>query len=84
MRGARMSCHAFAADRFRLLIRVTAYIPMYLLREHLADTALARPHGHASTPATQGSGVTARRIWLELSATHPLASLWPRLVPLLR
>jgi hypothetical protein len=28
--------------------------------------------------------VTARRIWLELSASHPSASLWPRLVPLLR
>jgi len=31
MLGDRMSCHAFAANQFRLLVHVTAYILMYLL-----------------------------------------------------
>lgn len=88
MLGDRMSCHAFAANQFRLLIHVTAYILMYLLREQLADTALARVQMDTLRlrllKVAAVVRVTARRIWLELSATHPSASLWPRLVPLLR
>ena len=85
--GDRMSCHTFAANQFRLLLHVTAYILMYLLREQLADTALAGVQMDTLRlrllKVAAVVRVTARRIWLELSASHPSAALWPRLVPLL-
>ena len=88
MLGDRMSCHAFGANQFRLLVHVTAYILMYLLREQLADTVLAKAQMDTIRlrllKVAAVVRVTARRIWLELSASHPSASLWPRLVPLLR
>ncbi len=88
MLGDRMSCHAFAANQFRLLIHVTAYILMYLLREQLAETPLAGVQMDTLRlrllKVAAVVRVTVRRIWLELSASHPSASLWPRLVPLLR
>lgn len=87
MLGDRMSCHAFAANQFRLLEHVTAYILMYLLREHLADTAVGNVQMDTLRlrllKVAAVVRVTARRVWLELSAAHPSASLWPRLVPLL-
>lgn len=88
MLGDRMSCHAFGANQFRLLVHVTAYILMYLLREQLADTALANVQMDTLRlrllKVAAVVRVTARRIWLELSASHPSAALWPRLVPLLQ
>lgn len=88
MLGDRMSCHAFGANQFRLLVHVTAYILMYLLREHLANTALANVQMDTLRlrllKVAAVVRVTARRIWLELSASHPSAALWPRLVPLLQ
>lgn len=87
MLGDRMSCHAFAANQFRLLVHVTAYILMYLLREQLVDTALANAQMDTIRlrliKVAAVVRVTARRIWLELNADHPSASLWPRLAPLL-
>lgn len=87
MLGDRMSCHAFGANQFRLLVHVTAYILMYLLREQLADTVLANVQMDTIRlrllKVAAVVRVTARRVWLELSASHPSASLWPRLVPLL-
>lgn len=86
--GDRMSCHTFTANQFRLLVHVTAYILMYLLREQLADTSLAGVQMDTLRlrllKVAAVVRVTARRIWLELSASHPSASLWPRLVPLLQ
>ena len=83
----RMSCHTFAANQFRLLVHVTAYVLMYLLREELADTSLGGVQLDTLRlrllKVAAVVRVTARRIWLELSASHPSASLWPRLVPLL-
>ena len=88
MLGDRMSCHAFAANQFRLLVHVTAYILMYLLREQLADTSLANAQMDTIRlrliKVAAVIRVTARRVWLEISADHPSAALWPRLVPLLR
>ena len=88
MFGDRMSCHAFPANQFRLLVHVTAYILMYLLRELLADTALAAVQMDTLRlrllKIAAVVRVTARRIWLELSATHPSAWLWAHLAPLLR
>lgn len=88
MLGDRMSCHAFAANQFRLLVHVTAYILMFLLREQLAETAV----GHVQMDTLRLRllkiaavvRVTARRIWLEVSGSHPAVALWPRLIPLLR
>jgi hypothetical protein len=88
MLGDRMSCHEFGANQFRLLVHVTAYILMYLLREHLADTSLAKVQMDTLRlrllKIAAVVRVTARRVWLELSASHPSASLWPRLIPLLQ
>lgn len=88
MLGDRMSCHAFGANQFRVLEHVTAYILMFLLREQLADTALANVQMDTLRlrllKIAAVVRVSARRVWLELSASHPSASLWPRLVPLLQ
>jgi hypothetical protein len=85
--GDRMSCHSFVANQFRLLVHTTAYVLMFLLREELADTHLARVQMDTLRlrllKVAAVVRVTARRIWLELSAGHPSAVLWPRLVPLL-
>jgi hypothetical protein len=87
MFGDRMSCHGFAANQFRLLVHTTAYILMYLLRETLEGTPLATVQMDTlrlrvlKIAATVR--VTARRVWLHLSAAHPSAWIWPRLVPLL-
>lgn len=88
MLGDRMSCHAFGANQFRLLVHVTAYILMYLLREQLAETALAGAQMDTLRLRVLKIAavvrVTARRIWLEVNASHPSAWLWPSLAPLLR
>lgn len=85
--GDRMSCHTFAANQFRLLVHVTAYVLMYLLREQLAGTSLAGVQMDTLRlrllKVAALVRVTARRIWLELSGSHPAVVLWPRLVPLL-
>ena len=86
--GDRMSCHGFAANQFRLLVHTTAYVLMFLLREQLANTPLADAQFDTLRlrllKIAAVVRVTARRIWLELSAAHPSAWLWPRLAPLLR
>ncbi|MHB8784579.1 MAG: IS1380 family transposase [Desulfobacteria bacterium] len=88
MFGDRMSCHGFAANQFRLLVHTTAYILMYLLRAHLADTALASAQMDTIRVRLLKIAavvrVTARRVWLELSNAHPSAVFWPKLAPLLR
>jgi hypothetical protein len=88
MLGDRMSCHAFAANQFRLLVHVTAYILMFLLREQLAGTALWTAQMDTLRlrliKVAAVVRVTARRIWLEVSGSHPAVALWPRLVPLIR
>jgi len=72
MLGDRMSCHTFAANQFRLLVHVTAYILMYLLREQLSETSLAGVRMDTLRlrllKVAAVVRVTARRIWLELSA----------------
>lgn len=83
----RMSCHRFESNQFRLLIHTSAYLLMYLLREQLAGTSLANVQMDTLRlrliKVAAVVRVTARRIWLEISASHPSILLWPRLVPLL-
>jgi hypothetical protein len=85
--GDRMSCHRFESNQFRLLVHTSAYVLMYLLREQLAGTAFATVQMDTLRlrllKVAAVVRVTARRIWLEMSAAHPSAALWPRLVPLL-
>jgi hypothetical protein len=79
MLGDRMSCHAFAANQFRLLLHTAAYVLMFVLREELdavcstrmqMDTLRLRVLKVAALVK-----VTARRIWLHLSAQHPSTPL---------
>jgi hypothetical protein len=78
--GDRISCHAFAANQFRLLLHVAAYVLMFVLREELEalstvrmqlDTLRLRVLKVAAVVK-----VSARRIWLHLSAEHPSVSLF--------
>jgi len=80
MLGDRMSCHAFAANQFRLLLHTAAYVLMFVLREELEalspirmqmDTLRLRLFKVAAVVK-----VSARRIWLHLSAHHPSAALF--------
>ena len=91
--AGRTSCHAFAANQFRLLLSSFAYTLIETLRRTaLAGTELAR--AQASTIRTKllkiGAVVvvSVRRIVLRLSSAYPLQGLFAqvarRLVPRVR
>ena len=80
LRGDRMSCHAFRANQFRLLLHMAAYILMYSLREQLAGTNLANVQMDTLRlrllKIAAAVSITARRIWLRLSSSHPSIELF--------
>ncbi len=73
----RMSCHLFNGNQFRLLLHTAAYILILTLRERLAGTSLARVQFDTLRlrliKIASLVTVTARRIWLRMSAAHPSA-----------
>lgn len=75
--GDRMSCHLFNGNQFRLLLHTAAYVLMLTLRERLAGTSLARVQFDTLRlrliKIASLVTVTARRIWLRMSAAHPSA-----------
>lgn len=77
--GDRMSCHAFAANQFRLLLHTAAYILMFVLREELEELSTTRMQMDTLRlrvlKVAAVVKVSARRIWLHLNAQHPSASL---------
>jgi len=79
MLGDRMSCHAFAANQFRLLLHVAAYVLMFVLREELEALSSTRMQMDTLRlrilKVAAVVKVSARRIWLHLSAEHPSVSL---------
>jgi hypothetical protein len=78
--GDRMSCHAFGANQFRLLLHVAAYVLMFVLREELEPLSTTRMQMDTLRlrvlKVAAVVKVTARRIWLHLSAEHPSVSLF--------
>lgn len=78
--GDRMSCHAFAANQFRLLLHVAAYVLMFVLREELEPLSTTRMQMDTLRlrvlKVAAVVKVSARRIWLHLSAEHPSVSLF--------
>jgi hypothetical protein len=79
MLGDRMSCHAFAANQFRLLLHTAAYVLMFVLREQL--DALSSTRMQMDTlrlrilKVAAVVKVSARHIWLHMSAHHPSTPL---------
>ena len=80
----RASCHAFAANQFRLLLSAAAYV----LSEHLRRTALANTELQAAQADTirlklfkvaARVVVSVRRVVLHLSSVYPLQTLFRRL-----
>jgi hypothetical protein len=84
MLGDRMSCHAFAANQFRLLLHTAAYVLMFVLREEIETLSTTRTQMDTLRlrilKVAAVVKVSARRIWLHLSAQHPSASLFKYLV----
>lgn len=80
MLGDRMSCHAFAANQFRLLLHTASYVLMFVLREELEEFSTARMQMDTLRlrilKVAAVVKVSARRIWLHLSAQHPSVSLF--------
>lgn len=76
----RLSCSAFMANQFRLLLHTAAYIVMLELRRELAGTTLARAQMDTLRLKLLKIGacivVTARRIWVQLSQHDPSRSLF--------
>jgi hypothetical protein len=76
----RMSCHLFNGNQFRLLLHTAAYILMLTLRERLAGTVLASVQLDTLRlrliKIASLITVTARRIWLRMSAAHPAAPMF--------
>lgn len=80
----RLSCHRYDANHFRLLLHTAAYILMYVLREEIAQ---AQPDSELATAQMDtirlklikiGASirVTARKIWIRLSSSHPFLGTW--------
>lgn len=80
LRGDRMSCHTFRANQFRLLLHMGAYVLMYSLREQLAGTNLVYVQMDTLRlrllKIAAAVSITARRIWLRLSSSHPSLELF--------
>ncbi len=83
--ATRASCHAFAANQFRLLLSAAAYV----LIEHLRRTALKNTELAAAQVDTirlkllKVAGrvvLSVRRVVLHLSSAYPLQSLFRRIV----
>jgi hypothetical protein len=78
--GDRMSCHAFSANQFRLLLHVAAYVLMFVLREELEPLSTTRMQMDTLRlrvlKVAAVVKVSARRVWLHLSAEHPSVSLF--------
>lgn len=76
----RLSCSAFMANQFRLLLHTAAYILMIELRRELAETALANAQMDTLRLKLLKMGacivVTARRIWVQLSEFDPSRPLF--------
>lgn len=76
----RLSCSAFLANQFRLLLHTAAYIVMLELRRELADTALANAQMDTLRLKLLKIGacivVTARHIWVQLSEFDPSRRLF--------
>jgi hypothetical protein len=76
----RLSCSAFMANQFRLLLHAAAYIVMLELRRELAGTALAKAQMDTLRLKLLKIGacivVTARRIWVQLSQFDPSRPLF--------
>lgn len=83
MFGDRLSCHRFLANQFRLLLHTAAYILMFLLREHLQRISNRAIQLDTLRLLLIKVGanikVTARRVWVQLSASQPKQDVWMRL-----
>jgi hypothetical protein len=83
LRADRLSACSFRANAFRLLVHVLAYALVVLFREAVA----ALPEVATATVSTLRTRlwkvgavvrVSARRVWLQVSAAWPYRGLWPR------
>ncbi len=76
----RLSCSAFMANQFRLLLHTAAYIVMIELRRELAGTELAKVQMDTLRLKLLKIGacivVTARHIWVRLSKHDPSRPLF--------
>ncbi len=76
----RLSCSAFMANQFRLILHTAAYIVMLELRRELAGTALAKAQMDTLRLKLLKIGacivVTVRRIWVQLSEFDPSRELF--------
>jgi len=84
LKGDRLSCQAFLANQFRLLLHVAAYALVQTLQTALAGTGLAR--AQAGTLRVQLLKVAAR-VWVrcrvvrvQLPTSYPWQRLWRQLV----
>lgn len=78
--GDRLSCHAFAANQFRLLLHAAAYWLLDTLRRWLTERGLARVQLDTLRLLLLKIGGRVRqllsRVRLHLSSSHPSQPLW--------
>ncbi len=76
----RLSCHRFTSNQFRLVLHTIAYMLLFVMRERLVGTELARAQLDTIRLRLIKIGavirVTARRIWVSLSSSHPSRDTW--------
>jgi len=78
--GDRMSCRAFQANAFRLVVHAAAYDLMVLFREATAVAELAEADIQTIRIKLIKVGArirrTVRRVWVDLSSTWPFATIF--------
>ena len=88
LKADRLSCHRFVANQFRLLLHAAAYVLMYELRRAAHGTELAEAQMDTIRLRLLKIGArvesTVRRIWLHLSTSFPLQSLFATIANRLR
>jgi len=80
LKADRLSCSAFWANQFRLLLHAAAYVLMFQLRRAASGTELANAQMDTlrlrllKVAARVQS--TVRHVWLHLTSAHPWQQLW--------
>lgn len=88
LKADRLSCHAFSANHFRLLLHSAAYVLMFCIRAAAKGTELERAQMDTIRLRLLKVGVrvatTVRHVWFHLTAAHPWQSLWHQVASAIR
>jgi DDE family transposase len=88
LKADRLSCHAFWANHFRLLLHASAYVLMFCLRKAAHGTELQVAQMDTLRLRLLKIAVrvasTVRHVWFHLTAAHPWQAVWHQVAKAVR